>query len=82
MGLGHGEWSLSDKYNASDAYHPALTTRMLGDFRYITVATGNDGVGVHDIMTNGRNGFIRIRCKLLLEPESQQGSSLERQNAR
>jgi len=76
MGLGHGERSLSDKYSANDAYHPVFTTRIFGAFRCITVAIGNDCVGVHDIVTNGGNGFICIRCKLLLEPESQQRSSL------
>ena len=31
---------------------------------------GNDCVGAHDTMMNGRNGCICVYCKFLLEAES------------
>ena len=30
----------------------------------------NDGVGVGDIAANGRNGYIFVHCKLILEAKS------------
>ena len=61
-------------------YPLILTTRILGPFQRVTMAVGNndegvrnlildagnDGVGVHDITVNGRNGCICVCCKSLL----------------
>ena len=61
-------------------YQLTPTTCVLGDFRRVAMTVGNNGDGVHDvvlgpgdggvgvrdIMTNGRNGCICIYCKRLL----------------
>jgi len=53
-----------------DTYHTTLPVRILGLFQRATMTVGNNGVGVHsiipdpdgvgvrNIMTNGRNGSI------------------------
>ena len=80
-------------------HRPILTVCILRLFRRVTMTvgnhgggvhnvilnTGNDDLGVRDIMVSGRNGCICVGCvccKRLPGAGSQQRSSLKRQNAR
>ena len=65
----------------SDTYHLISAACILGPPRHVTMAVGNNGVGVHnvilgtgndgvgvcDVVTNGKNGCICAYCKFLLE---------------
>jgi len=84
MGLGRDEWLPDDGYSTNGTYRSILTTLILGAFQRIamtvgnngegfqntTLGAGNDGVGVRDIMTDGRNGRICVDCERLLETGS------------
>ena len=85
MGLGRHKLLLDDRYSTNGTHHPLiLTTRILGAFQRVTMAvgnngggvhnvvldTGNDGVGVGDIMADARNDWICVDCKRLLETGS------------
>ena len=62
-------------------YHLVLTTCIRGAFQRVTTNVGNhgatvhnvilrsDGVGAHDTMISGRNGYICVYYKFLLEVE-------------
>ena len=68
----------------NDTYPLILTTRILRALQWVTMAVGNDGGGVRDVipdarndgmgvrngMTNGGSSYARVCCKFLLEPES------------
>ena len=83
MGLGRHELLLDDRYSTNGTHRPILTTRILGAFQRVTMTvgnnggvhnvvldTGNDGVGVFDIMADGRNDWICVDCERLLEAGS------------
>jgi len=60
----------------NSTHHPILTVRTLGPFQRVTMTfrnngggvhnvfldAGNAGVGVRDIRTRGRNGYICVDC--------------------
>ena len=78
------------------AYYRVVTMRILRAFRRVTLNVrstgvgvggivanaGSDSAGVRSIVRGNRTGCIRVCCEFFLEPESQQRSSLKRQNAR
>ena len=78
------------------AYYRVVTMRILRAFRRVTMNVRSTGVGVDDVVPNAGSdgagarsivrgdgtGYIRACCEFFLEPESQQRSSLKRQNAR
>jgi len=82
----------------SDTYCSILTIHILAAFQRVAITVGNnrggvhnvildarnDGVGVRDVMVNGRNGRIYAYCKCLqgARSPSQQRSSSKRRNAR
>ena len=84
MGLGGVEWLLSDRRSTNGAYSQILTTCIFGAFGRVVTNVGNndgsvrsiipdvgsDGVGVHYIVLNGRNGHISVDCEFLLETEN------------
>jgi len=96
MGLGSGEWLLGDSRGTNDAYCPVLTIHILTALQRVTVAVGNSGRDIHnvildvrrggvdvrDVMMSGRSGCICGRCECLLGAGSQQLLSPRRQNAR
>ena len=71
-------------------YCPVLVMRIMRAFQRITMNVrnngvcvyniipdmGNDGVGVQDVVMNGRSGCICVRCRFLVDAENQQRSSL------
>jgi len=55
------------KVGYNGTYHPVLTARILGAFRYVPMNVGNTG---------GRNGWICVCCKHLLEQKVSNGHHL------
>jgi len=81
VGLGRNKWLLDDRYSTNATHRPTLTTRIPGAFQRVAMTVrnngkvvhnvvldaGNDGVGVRDTMADGRNDWICVDCKRLLE---------------
>jgi len=84
VGLGRHKLLLDDRYSTNGTHRPILATRILKDFQRIAMTVGNngggvhnvvlhtgdDGVGIRDIMADSRNGRICVDCKRLLETGS------------
>jgi len=85
VGLGRHKWLLDDRYSTNGTYRSILTMLILGAFQRVAMTVGNNGGGVHnlvlhtrdddgvgtrDIMADGRNGWICVDCKRLLEAGS------------
>jgi len=84
VGLGRDKLLLDDRYSTNGTYRSILTMLILGAFQRIAIIVGNngegfqsiildtgsDGVCIGDIMADGRNGWIRVDCKRLLETGS------------
>ena len=78
MSLGSVRWLSGDGQDRSGAYRSLMTARVFRAFQRVTMNVGNsvslevgsDGVGVHDIVTNGRNCWVFAFCKFLLKAKS------------
>ena len=78
MSLGSVRWLSGDGHGGSSTYRLLMTARVLRAFQRVTMNVGNivilevgsDGLGVHDIVTNGRDCWVFALCKFLLKAES------------
>ena len=78
MRLGSVRWFSGNGQGRSGIYHLLMTAHVFRAFQRVTMNVGNivilevgsDGLGVHDIVMNGRNCWVFALCKFLLKAES------------
>ena len=61
MSLGGLKRLLGDGWSANCTYPPILTTNILRALRWVTIAVGNDGAGVFNVILDAGNDHVFVR---------------------